>query len=190
MVAVWSRCFTFRENAPCSDVKYSKRDFLKQIATLFDPIGFLAPFIIRAKMLLQQMWMARMDWNEELTEPLTNAARAWFSELPELTQLQIPQWLLSGGKQIDNVSCHTFVDASENAFGAVTYVRYSYQDETISTNIVAAKTRVASTTATSIPRLELMGAVIGVRLSTRIARVLELQMSEAVFWSDSQNVLW
>ena len=182
--------FTFKENAPSSDVKYTKRNFLKQIATLFDPIGFLAPFTIRAKMLLQQMWMAGLDWDEELTEPLTNAARAWFSELPELTLLQIPRCLLVGGKQIDNVSLHTFVDASEDAFGAVAYVRYSYQDGTISTNIVAAKTRVAPTIATSIPRLELMGAVIGVRLSKRIARVLELQMSKAVFWSDSQNVLW
>ena len=88
------------------------------------------------------------------------------------------------------MSVHTFVDTSENAFGAVAYVRYSYQDGTISTNIVAAKTRVAPTTATSILRLELKGAVIGVRLSTRKARVLELQMSQAVFWSDSQNILW
>ena len=182
--------FTFRENAPSSDVKYTKRNFLKQIATLFDPIGFLAPFTIRAKMLLQQMWMAGLDWDEELTELLTNAARAWFSELRELTLLQIPQCLLVGGKQIDNVSLHTLVDASEDAFGAVAYVRYSYQDGTISTNIVAAKTRVAPIIATSIPRLELMGAVIGVRLSTRIASVLALHMSQAVFWSDSQNVLW
>ena len=182
--------FTFRENAPSSDVKYTKRNFLKQIATHFDPIGFLAPFTIRAKMLLQQMWMAGLDWDEELTEPLTNAARAWFSELLEITLLQIPRCLLVGGKQIDNVSLHTFVDASEDAFGAVAYVRYSYQDGTISTNIVAAKTRVAPTIATSIPRLELMGASIGVRLSTRIVSVLELYMSQAVFWSDSQNVLW
>ena len=65
-----------------------------------------------------------------------------------------------------------------------------YFEQCISTNIVAAKTRVAPTTATIIPRLELMGAVIGVILLTRIARVLELQMSQAVFWSDSQNVLW
>ena len=88
--------FTFRENAPSSDVKYTKRHFLKQIATLFDPIGFLAPFTIRAKMLLQQMWMAGLDWDEELDEPLTNTARAWFSELPELTQLQVPRCLLLG----------------------------------------------------------------------------------------------
>ena len=97
-------------------MQYTKRNFLKQIATLFDPIGLLAPFTVRAKMLLQQMWLAGLDWDEVLTEPLTNAARTWFSELPELTQLQIPRCLLEGGKQVDSVSLHTFVDASEDAF--------------------------------------------------------------------------
>ena len=171
-------------------MKYTKRNFLKQIATLFDPVGLLAPFIIRAIMLLQKMWMAGLDWDEELTEPLTNAARAWFSELSELAQLQIPRCLLVGGKQIDNVSFHTFVVAAEDAFVAIAYGRYSYQDGTISTNIVAATTWVLLTIATRISCLELMGAVIGVRLSTRIANVLELHMSRAVFWSDSQNILW
>ena len=78
--------FTFKENAPSSTVKYTKCNFLKHIATLFDPTGLLAPFTIRAQMPLHQMWMAGFDWDEELTKPLTNAARAWFSELPELTQ--------------------------------------------------------------------------------------------------------
>ena len=44
--------FTFKENAPESSMVYTKRNFLKKIATLFDPIGFLAPFTIRAKILL------------------------------------------------------------------------------------------------------------------------------------------
>ena len=134
---------------------------MKQIATFFDLIRFLAPFTIKAKLLLQQMWMARLDCDKELTEPLTNASRAWFCDLPELTQLQILRCLLIGGKQIDNVSLHTFVDASEDAFGAVSNIRYSYKYGTISANIVAATTRVASSTATSIPRLEQMGPVIG-----------------------------
>ena len=171
-------------------MKYTKRNFLKKIATLFDPVCFLAPFTIRAKILLQEMWMAGLNWDEELTEPLANSARAWFSELRDLTQIQIPGCLIVKGKQIDNVSLHTVVDASEDAYGAVAYVRCSYQDGTVSTNIVAAKTRVAPSKATSIPRLELMGALLWVRLSTRIARVLELQTSQQIFWSDSQNVLW
>ena len=47
--------FTFKENAPDDNMKYTKRNFLKKITTLFDPIGLLAPFTIRAKMLLQDM---------------------------------------------------------------------------------------------------------------------------------------
>ena len=182
--------FTFKENAPGDDMKYTKRSFLKKIATLFDPLGFLAPFTIRAKILLQEMWMAGLSWDEELTETLANSARAWFSELHDLTEIRIPRCLIDNGKQIDNMSLHTFTDASEDAYGAVVYVRCSYKDETVSTNIVAAKTRVAPNRATSIPRLELMGAVIGVRLATRIAGVLELPISQQTFWSDSQNVLW
>ena len=152
--------FTFKENAPDAEMKYTKRNFLKKIATLFDPVVLLAPFTIRAKILLQEMWMAGLNWDEELTEPLANSAQVWFSELPDLTQIQIPRCPVVKGKQIDKVSLHTFADASEDAYGAVAHVRCSYQDGAVSTNIVADKTRVAPSKATSIPRLELMGAVI------------------------------
>ena len=50
--------FTFKENKPNDDMIYSKRNFLKKIATLFDPIGLLSPFTVRAKILLQDMWTA------------------------------------------------------------------------------------------------------------------------------------
>ena len=88
------------------------------------------------------------------------------------------------------MSLHTFVDASENAYGAVVYARSTYEDGSVSSRIVAAKARVAPITATSIPRLELMGAIVGVRLTIRIADVLELPIGSAFFWSESLNVLW
>ena len=49
-------------------MKYMKRNFLKKIATLFEPIGLLAPLTIRAKMLLQDMWTAGLDWDEEMND--------------------------------------------------------------------------------------------------------------------------
>ena len=73
--------YTFREHDPDSNMLYTKRNFLKKIATLFDPIGFLAPFTIRAKMFLKDMWTAGLEWDDELTEPLASCACAWFSEL-------------------------------------------------------------------------------------------------------------
>ena len=88
------------------------------------------------------------------------------------------------------MSLHTFVDASESAYGAGVYVRCQYEDGSVSTNIVAAKTHVSPNIATSIPRLELMGAIVGVRLTTRISEVLGVKMTNSTFWSDIVNVLW
>ena len=181
--------FTFREHVPDSNMLYTKRNFLKKKATLFDPIRLLAPFIIRAKMLLQDMWTAGLEWDDELTEPLASCARAWFGELEKLKKVRIPGCLQRKDRSLDSMSLHTFVDASENAYGAVVYARCTYEDGSSSSEIVAAKFRVAPCIATSIPRLELMGAVVGVRLALRIAEVLEIKISDAIFWSDSMNTL-
>ena len=182
--------FTFKENAPDDTMVYTKRNFLRKIATLFDPIGFLAPFTIRAKMILQDLWTTGLEWDEELTEPLTIPARAWFNELTELKQLQIPRYLCEDERASETISLHTFVDASETAYGAVVYARCLKMDGCVTRNIVAAKARVAPTISTSIPRLELMAAVVGVRLAMRIAKVLDIPVSSATFWSDSANALW
>lgn len=72
--------------------------------------------------------------------------------------------------------------AFESAYGAVVYSRYQYEDGSVSTNIVTAKTRVSPNITISIPRLELMGANVGVRLTTRISEVLGVKMTESTFW--------
>ena len=131
------------------------------------------------------MW----DWDDELTEPLISSSRAWFGELGELKDIQVPRRLWNEVMTAETMSLHTFVDASESAYGAVIYARCQYQDGLVSTNIVAAKTRVSPNIATSIPRLELMGAIVGVRLTTRISEVLGEKMTKSTIWCDSVNVL-
>jgi len=53
--------FTFKANPPEKGFELTKRNFLKKIAELFDSVGFLAPFAIRAKVLLQEMWVTELD---------------------------------------------------------------------------------------------------------------------------------
>ena len=107
-----------------------------------------------------------------------------------MKKLHIPRCLQEKDKVVDTLSLHTFVDSCESAYGADMYARYSYQDGLISTNVVAAKTKVAPGIAISIPRLELMGAVVGVRLAKRIATVIDFTIGRGTFRSDSVNVLW
>ena len=82
-----------------------------------------------------------------------------------------------------------FADASAEAYGAVAYARCVYDDNNISCRLVCGKTRVTPLISTSIPRLELMAAVLALRLGISVADTLEVCKSDMTFWTDSTNVL-
>ena len=88
------------------------------------------------------------------------------------------------------MSLHTFTDASAEAYGAVVYTRCEYGNGEVALRMVASKSRVAPLKATSIPRLELMGAVLGLRLSLSISKVYKIDAQNTKFWTDSMNLLW
>ena len=56
--------FTFLSTSVRDDFNYTKRNFLKKISTLFDPLGFLTPLTIRSKLLIQKICCAGIDWYE------------------------------------------------------------------------------------------------------------------------------
>ena len=86
------------------------------------------------------------------------------------------------------MTVHTFTDASEKAYSAAVYVRYEFEDGSMGTRLVAAKTRLAPLKALSIPRLELMGAVIGLRLTKQVCETPRVQRGDVTYWVDSSNV--
>ena len=115
--------------------------------------------------------------------------RNWFEELPELAPIIVPRCLQPMKDEITiSSSLQTFVDASEDAYSSVVYYRNVYPSALMSSVVVAAKTSVAPLRAISVPRLELMGAVLGLRLNKEISKALNV--SDAVFLSDSVHVLW
>lgn len=58
---------TFQVQQPLVDNKApTKRNVLSAISSLFDPLQFLAPFTVRAKVLMQEIWMAGFHWDDEL----------------------------------------------------------------------------------------------------------------------------
>ena len=87
-----------------------------------------------------------------------------------------------------STSLLVFSDASEKAYGTCAYLVNIYKDGTVECKLIAAKARVAPLKRLSIPRLELMGAVIAVCLAETLVKELETPIHRIIFWSDSAIV--
>ncbi|GFU77033.1 integrase catalytic domain-containing protein [Trichonephila clavipes] len=170
--------------------KNTKRFLLMAAGRIFDSLGFASPFTIRFKILFQEIWQRKTDWDEELLPDIREKFEQWCSEASFLCELQIPRYAL----QCDSVNCpeceiHTFSDASIKAYGAVSYVRLRTFDK-ISVHLLASKSRVAPLKVLTLPRLELMGALLAARLAKEISRVLNEKISTTnYFWTDSTIAL-
>ena len=70
------------------------------------------------------------------------------------------------------------------------YAVFRYKSGEVSSRLVAAKTRVAPLASTSIPRMELMAAVLAIRVTKYAVETYDIKASLVEYWTDSQNVLW
>ena len=84
---------------------------------------------------------------------------------------------------------HAFSDASMKAYGAVVYCRTTYRDHPPVITLVTAKTKVAKIDPPTVPRLELCGTVLLVKLLTTTAKILGVPAEHWHAWSDSSIVL-
>ena len=92
----------------------TKRGILKQTSTIFNPLGLVAPFILRAKLILQELWILGFDWGKPILGQLLDAWEAWKAELPILATLSIPRCYLSNqpSPQYAGAQIHIFAHAS------------------------------------------------------------------------------
>lgn len=69
---------------PRTIVEYTKRRVLAETARLFDPLGWLAPVVIRAKIWIQSAWLRQLEWDEPLPEKDHQNWQRFLNELPML----------------------------------------------------------------------------------------------------------
>ena len=166
---------------------------MKLSAKLFDTIGVLSPFIIRLKILFQQICIAKFDWDEELQGEMRLKFLLYLSELPTLNEIHIPRCYFNSSSQIVSIQLHAFSDASELAYSYVAYLRTDYKSGEIGVRFVTSKSKVAPIKTHSVPRLELMGACLLSEQVDNAYNVLSLELTklpiEKVCWVDSSATL-
>nr|XP_049706077.1 uncharacterized protein LOC126056582 [Helicoverpa armigera] len=165
----------------------TKRKIIADIARLFDPLGWLAPSIIVAKTLIQKLWLAGLQWDEEVPKNLLKEWVTYRENLASLVDLKIPRWLNTEKKVKQEL--YGFSDASKLAYAAVVYLRVVDEMGVIHVSLIASKTKVAPVKQVSIPRLELCGAVLLTKLILEVADVMNIQKENLYAFTDSEVVL-
>ena len=126
----------------------------------------------------------------EFPSDLKKTCQEWLSQLPELSGVRVPRCYRAAEKTIAETSIHTMVDASLLTYAAVSYVRHKYEDGEVTVRFIAATAKVAPIKAISFPRLELMAAVLGLRLARKVSELLETPFENCTLWTDSKDVIF
>ena len=167
---------------------FSKRAVLRITAGIFDPLGFLSPFVINLKIMFQKLCVTKSHWDDPLP---SEQAQKWSKLIQEFDTLQnvtIPRCYFDTKGCPVSMQLHGFSDAAEHAYAAVLCLRTLYTDGSVTVRLVASKTKVSPLKRQTIPRLELLGALILARLSQSITISIP-HITEHFFWVDSMTVL-
>ncbi len=186
---VWdtsSDCFVYKVMK--RDIADTRRKILSLIASFFDPIGFLALFLVRAKLFLQQVWQLGIGWDDALPPEFLKEWSKWQEELDGIAQFRIPCFYRHIPDNLSVIDLHVFGDASEQAFCAVAYFRFCYASGATRCAFVTAKTRVAPKKLLSIPKLELQAAVLSTRLAAVVIKEHDYIIDSTYYWTDSSTV--
>lgn len=165
----------------------TKRTILSITSQIFDPLGLLSPTIILAKVLLQRLWLLRVNWDDKVPNDIAQEWSKFVNNLSNLHAINIPRHVFCD--KCLHKELHIFTDASQVAYGACAYVRSVDNQSAVLVRLLCSKGKVAPLTPTTIPRLELCGALLGARLYSKIKQSLETNFDTVLFWTDSTIVL-
>ena len=117
----------------------TKRTVLSYIARIYDPMGFLSPITFSMKWFLQQLWLLKINWDEELDLNFKTTWLEFCSELCHLSSIHISRFI---GPYNNDTVIIGFSDDSERGYSSTLYL-YTVSNDLSHTSLLASKTKVA-----------------------------------------------
>ena len=158
---------------------------------MFDPLGFATPFTITLKIIFQDIWKRGLDWDDILPAEYQDRMKKWIDGMTEMRSWKIPRRISEiPWNDIEEKELIVFADASEKAYGCCVYLKTT-TDKCSAVSLVMSKVKIAPLKRITLPRLELLAALLGARLVRFISSALELDLESCSFscWTDSEIAL-
>ena len=152
---------------------FTKKDIVSYTASNSDPLGYIAPVILPIKHFVQTLCQKGYERNQLLNAEDVVTWKRLISTLGNTSdELRITR-RVEIFKNGTTVQLHIFCDASQIAYAAVAYLKFS---DSSNVKIIFAKSRLSLSKGLTIPRLELLGVLIGYRMSVFMQREIDSQI--------------
>ena len=180
----------------------SKRDLLSWISAMFDPLGIIAPFILKGRLFFQRVNMADIEWNDQVPQDIIVPFNVYKDSIVHLTKVKIPRWTSVLGLEDCESELLICCDASAIGYGIVAYVRrhlkgdneahvsfYMSKSHVVPLQMLRDQVEGQQEHGDSIPRLELVAARLAAIWRDIIVRESGEEFAEIIIFSDSTTVL-
>ena len=92
--------------------------------SVFDPLGFVVPFILNVKHILQDLCRIKLGWEDEILAEYHSSWEKGLADVPKLLSFSICRSVLPDAFcPVVSSQLHHFSNASEAAYGSVSYLR-------------------------------------------------------------------
>lgn len=166
----------------------TRRMVLSQVMRIYDPLGFLCPFTLKAKIYLRETWALKLGWDEALPGYMYQRWTQFFSQMYEIEQLSYPR-CLHPQKTVGDPWLVILSDGSDVAYGFAAYIRWHLESGEFWCRLIMAKCRIAPLTKLSTPQMELNAAVLSKRGRKVIEKETRFKFERTLQIVDSETVL-
>lgn len=183
--------FIISSPEPFKTTCITKRSILSYIGKFYDPMGYVSPIIVSAKVIMQKMWILNTSWNDQ---PPLNIREEWIdftNDLASMKPIIVKRNIDVRDAQV--IELIGFSDASgTTAYGCCIYLRCSNKNG-VQCNLLCSKSRInpIQKNGNTIPRLELNAALLLAKLIAKVYNTIKtkIAISNVYLFSDSKIVL-
>ncbi|GBM26520.1 hypothetical protein AVEN_245249-1 [Araneus ventricosus] len=127
-------------------------------------------------------------WDMEISGNTRKEFLQWFQDLKIIEEINISGRINATSENLKHRTIHTFCDARLDSNVAVEFLRLE-EEGSVKLSLFAAKSRIAPLRAGKIPRMELLVASVGARLTNSVIEALNWKEVKCFYWSLSTTVL-
>lgn len=114
---------TFGYSISLKDKPLTRQGILSVVSSVYDPLGFAAPFILLAKEILQDLCRMNIGWDDPIPDIYVKRWEAWLKDIPKLEGPKVKHcFKLPGFSEVTSSELHHFSHASQRGYGAISYL--------------------------------------------------------------------